>query len=83
MMCTTIAKEVVQHYKEHGTDIHVCLLDASKVFDKVFQTLLDQIYPLRLINLLMNNYLDQVIIVKSDLQYPVNVKLLLVFGKGK
>ncbi len=25
-MFTTIAKEVFQHYKQHGTDVHVCLL---------------------------------------------------------
>ncbi len=67
-MCTTVAKEVVQHYKNNGTDVHVCLLDASKAFDricyKLFQQLLDHRFSPRYINLLMNSYLDQSIQVK-------------------
>ncbi len=63
-MCTTVAKNVVQHHNNNGTDVHVCLLDASKAFDricfnKVFQKLLDRQFPARYISLLMNSYLDQ------------------------
>ncbi len=68
-MCTTVEKEVVQHYKNNGTDVHVCLLDVSKAFDricfnKLFQQLLDRRFPARYISLLMNSYLDQSIQVK-------------------
>ena len=78
-MCTTIAKEVVQHYKENGTDVHVCLLDASKAFDKIcfdklFQRLLDRRFPARYINLLINSYLDQVIRVKWGSSVSSNFK---------
>ncbi len=63
-MCTTAAKKVVQHYKNNGTDVHVCLLDASKAFDricfnKLSQELLDRSFPARYISLLMNSYMDQ------------------------
>ncbi len=34
-MCTTVAKEVVQHNRNIGTDVHICLLDASKAFDRI------------------------------------------------
>ena len=57
-MCTAVAKEVVQHYKNNGTNLHVCLLDASKAFDKIrfdnlFQKRLHQKFPARYINILI------------------------------
>jgi hypothetical protein len=78
-MCTTVAKEVVHHYKENGTDVHVCLLDASKSFDnirfnKLFQRLLDRRFPARYINLLMNSYLDHVIRFKWGSSVSSNFK---------
>ena len=59
----------MQHYKNNGTNVHVCLLDASKAFDKIlfdklFQKLLDRKFPARYINILINSYLDQDIRVK-------------------
>ncbi len=47
-MCTTVANEVVQHYKNNGTDVHVCLLDASKAFDRIcFNNLFQQLLVCR------------------------------------
>jgi hypothetical protein len=68
-MCTAVAKEVVQHYKNNGNDVHVCLLDSSKDFDKIcfdklVQKILDRKFLARYINILTNSYLDQDIRVK-------------------
>ncbi len=58
-MCTTVAKEVVQYYKNSGIDVHVCLLEASKTFNTLFRQLLAHRFPTRYISLVMNGYLDQ------------------------
>ena len=34
-MCTSIFKEVCSYYTSRNTDVFVCLLDASKAFDRV------------------------------------------------
>ena len=36
MLCTTLVKETIQYYSEHGgKPVHLLLLDARKAFDKV------------------------------------------------
>ena len=34
-MCTTILKEVASYYNSRKTDVYICMLDASKAFDRV------------------------------------------------
>ena len=63
-MCTTVLKEVVHHYNSNGSDVYVCMLDASKAFDrikydKLFDVLLQRNFPPVFINMLMNSYIGQ------------------------
>ncbi len=86
-MCITVAKEVVQHYKNNGTYVRVYLLDASKAFDiicfnKLFQQVLDCRFPVRYIGHLVNSYLDQSIQVKwGSTVSHVFLKVLMVFAQ--
>ena len=34
-MCSTAMKEVTSHYLQNKSDVYVCMLDATKAFDKV------------------------------------------------
>ena len=34
-MCTTVVKEVCNYYRARGTNVYICMLDASKAFDRV------------------------------------------------
>ena len=50
VMCSLIFKEIVDHYLHHGSNVYSCLLDASKVFDRVhygtlFRLLLKKMFP--------------------------------------
>ena len=67
--CTTMVKEVAQYYRNNGSDVFLCLLDASKAFDRIkyetlFQTLIDRKFPAPYIRLLMDNYINQDIRIK-------------------
>ena len=33
--CTWVARETINYYKNHGSDVYTCLLDCSKAFDKI------------------------------------------------
>ena len=63
-MCTTIFKEVCSYYKSRNTDVYVCLLDASKAFDRVhygklFQLLSRRRIPVQVRRLLLDMYTRQ------------------------
>ena len=68
-MCTFMALETIERYKNSGNDVHVVLLDASKAFDRVdylklFDKLLDRgMCPLT-VRLLLNMYTKQKLQVK-------------------
>ena len=76
-MCTTVMKEVIQHYKNNDSDVYLCFLDASKAFDRIsyetlFGILIDRKFPAPYIRLLMDNYVKQDIRIKwgSTLSKP-------------
>ena len=68
-MCTFMALETIERYKNNGNEVHVVLLDASKAFDRVdyiklFNKLLDRgMCPLT-VRLLLNMYTKQKLQVK-------------------
>ena len=50
VMCSLIFREIVDHYLHHGSNVYICLLDASKAFDRVhygtlFRLLLKMMFP--------------------------------------
>ncbi len=61
--CTWLAKEVISHYKNRGSDVYACLLDCSKAFDKVkhdvlFKMLCDKGLSPLIIRIIMKMYLS-------------------------
>jgi hypothetical protein len=63
-MCSMVAKDVISHYTEHGSDVFCSFLDASKAFDKVhycklFSLLLNRQIPSLIIRVLLNIYTGQ------------------------
>lgn len=63
-MCTTVLKEVASYYKSKNTDVYVCMLDASKAFDRVhygklFNLLRARKLPAMVIRLLLDMYTRQ------------------------
>ena len=63
-MCTTILKEVCSYYQARDTDVFVCLLDASKAFDRVhygklFKSLSKRKIPVQIRRRLLDMYTRQ------------------------
>lgn len=75
-MCTAMLKETISYFLNNKSNVYVCLLDASKAFDKVhygklFRLLIDRKLPAIVIRFLLDNYTRQSIYaawngVKSD-----------------
>ena len=68
-MCTFMALETIERYRNSGSDVHVMLLDASKAFDRVdyiklFDKLLDRGMCPITVRLLLNMYTKQKLQVK-------------------
>jgi len=69
--CTWVAKEVVSYYNNRGSDVHACVLDCSKAFDKIrhdvlFKKLYDKGLPPITVRIIMNMYLNGSAQVKWD-----------------
>ena len=63
-MCTTVVKEVASYYNARGSDIYVCMLDASKAFDRVnygklFKLLMSRKLPAVVLRLILDMYTRQ------------------------
>ena len=63
-MCTSILKEVCSYYQARNTDVYICLLDASKAFDRVhygklFRLLSKRKIPVLVRRLLLDMYTRQ------------------------
>ena len=63
-MCTSVLKEVCSYYLAKNTDVYVCLLDASKAFDRVhygklFRLLEKRNVPVQIRRLLLDMYTRQ------------------------
>ena len=63
-MCTTVLKEVCSYYVSRGSDVYICLLDASKAFDRVhygklFDLLKSRNIPVLVRRLLLDMYTRQ------------------------
>ena len=70
-LCTGLVKNVVAHYMSRGSPVFACLLDASKAFDLVEQTLLvqqllDRKVPNFLVRFLLSWYSTQSCTVSWD-----------------
>ena len=35
IMCTSVSKEILSKYRRKGSNVYVCLIDASKAFDRI------------------------------------------------
>ena len=65
IMCTAMIKEVVSHYNARGSNVHACLLDASKAFDrlnhgKLFQLLLNRNLQAVVVRFHLDSYTRQI-----------------------
>ena len=63
-MCTSVLKEVVGHYNKNSSNVYVCMIDASKAFDKIkygklFKTILKRDMPGVVIRFLFDSYTRQ------------------------
>jgi hypothetical protein len=63
-MCTTLLKEVCSYYVSKNSDVYICLLDASKAFDrvhygKIFNLLKQRRIPALIRRLLLDMYTRQ------------------------
>lgn len=70
-MCTTIFKEIVTYYRNRGTNVYCCFVDATKAFDRVnigklFNLLLSRDTPLPalVLRLLFDMYTRQIVYAK-------------------
>ena len=68
-ICTSLLRDTIEYYNEHGSDCYLLLLDASKAFDRVeyiklFRTLRDRKMCPVVLRLIMNMYINQSIQVK-------------------
>ena len=68
-ICTSLLRDTIKYYNEHGSDCYFLLLDASKAFDRVeyvklFRTLRDRKMCPVVLRLTMNMYITQSIQVK-------------------
>ena len=64
VMCTCAVKEIAAHYSEKRSNLYVCLLDASKAFDKVnfvklFSLLIDRNIAGFFLRIIMDLYICQ------------------------
>ena len=64
VMCTCAVKEIAAHYNEKGSNVYVCMLDASKAFDKVnfvilFSLFIDRNIPGVFLRIIMDLYTRQ------------------------
>ena len=63
-MCSYIVKETATYYMNKGSEVFICMLDASKAFDrihhgKLFEILIKRKVPYLIIRLLMDMYQKQ------------------------
>ena len=63
-MCTAVLKEIASHYNNRKSDVYLCMLDASKAFDRVylnklFALLRSRKPPAIVIRLLLDMYTSQ------------------------
>ena len=63
-MCTTVVKEVCNYYRARSTNVYICMLDASKAFDRVhygklFNLLRQRNLPPTITRLLLDMYTRQ------------------------
>ena len=68
-ICTSLLRDTIEYYNEHGSDCYLLLLDASKAFDRVeyitlFRTLRYRKMCPFVLRLIMNMYINQSIQVK-------------------
>ena len=68
-ICTSLLRDTIEYYNEHGSDCYLLLLDASKAFNRVeyvelFRTLRDRKMCPVVLRLTMNMYINQSIQVK-------------------
>ena len=64
VLCTSVLKEIISYYTNNGSSVYVCLLDASRAFDrihfgKLFHVLLDKGLPAIVIRVLLDCYTNQ------------------------
>ena len=63
-LCSVVYLETLQYYRQHGSQVYSCLLDASKAFDrihygKLFNILISRKLPAFIIRVLFDSYSRQ------------------------
>ncbi len=64
IMCKLATKETIKYYLRNGSDVYMCLIDASKAFDRVhhhmlFQLLIERGLPAGVLRTLLDSYKRQ------------------------
>ena len=79
-MCTSVLKEIISQYRRKGSNVYVCLIDASKAFDrinfyKLFTILKSRNISACLIRLIMDSYIRQKLCVrwKNCISQPIPI----------
>ena len=80
VMCTSVLKEIISQYRRKGSNVYVCLIDASKAFDrihfyKLFTILKSRNISACLIRLIMDSYIRQKLCVrwKNCISQPIPI----------
>ena len=68
-ICASVLKEVISYYKNRGSDVYCCLVDATEAFDrlkfgKLFTVLLKKSLPAPVVHILYEMYISQHIYVR-------------------
>ena len=63
-MCTTVVKEIAGHYNANGSNVYLCMLDATKAFDRVhygklFSLLKERQLPAVYLRIMLDMYTRQ------------------------
>ena len=78
-MCTTVLKEVCSYYVSNNSDVYICLLDASKAFDRVHYGKIFNLLKLRKIPVLVRRLLLDMY-TRQSIKAAWNSKLSESFG---
>jgi hypothetical protein len=65
-MCTYLVKEIANYYNNRGSDVFMCLLDATKAFDRIhfgtlFEILSKRKFPPSVLRLIVDMYENQLL----------------------
>ena len=85
MQCVTVVTEVINYFKNNGSSVYMCIVEASKAFDRVnLLTLFKTLYPigmcliyLKILSKKGNNAVTDYFVKQGGVLYPVLFSMYL------